>query len=140
MRKRSWPAVSHCVRAELRSGGAASCRRPRRSSSSAWREGYEVDADGVVEGSGEVVLHVPHQHARFAHPRVADYQHLQQLRVAEEGQTYLSGLLYCIIQCLIILGTCTPIKSIAGGGMELGDGRRGDGGSSVLVTAAEGKM
>jgi len=57
---------------------------------------YEVDPDSIIEGSGEVVLDVAHEHARLANPGVADYQDLQQLRVTSSPEEYLSVLLYCI--------------------------------------------
>jgi hypothetical protein len=40
---------------------------------------YEIDADGVVEGLGELVLAEAGEDAGFAHAGVADYEQLQEL-------------------------------------------------------------
>lgn len=73
----SCPAVSHYIDPRLRSEDGAACRRPPHSSFSILGRGYEIDTDGVVEGGGEVVLDVSHEHARFTHPGVTDDENFQ---------------------------------------------------------------
>lgn len=79
---RSCPAVSHYIDPCLRSAGAASSRLPPRSSFSVLEGRYEIDTDGVVEGGGEVVLDVSHEHAGFPDAGVADDQNFEQLGLA----------------------------------------------------------
>lgn len=93
VRKRSWPAVSHCIEKGIRFEDALFCRRFRDFSFSGSDWGYEVDADSVIEGGGEVVFDVAHQHAGFADAGVADDEDFEELGVAGWGEMYFSGLL-----------------------------------------------
>lgn len=55
------------MRVDVRSVGVFFCRRSQYFSFSECEGGYEVDADGVVEGGGEVVFDVAHEHAGLAY-------------------------------------------------------------------------
>ena len=96
VRKRSWPAVSHWIRYELRFADVSFYRLPQYSSFSACGDSYEINADSIIEGGSEVVLDVAHEHAGFTHSWVANYQDFEQLRIAASCELYLSVLLYCI--------------------------------------------
>lgn len=83
VRKRSWPAVSHYIKSKILFAGELFSRQAARFSFSKLRNGYEINANSVVEGSGEVVIYITHEHAGFTHSAIADDEQFEQLGVAD---------------------------------------------------------
>lgn len=47
-----------------------------------WLDGYEINANGIIECGGEVVFDVTHEHAGFADAGVANDEYFKELWVA----------------------------------------------------------